>query len=342
MIELEVQGLSHSREGLLVDVGRSIIGLGFSLVKQRLADDANGVLLTLVVRGLAQKQRTLEAMLETHPRIVSFDIAPYVQGQSRPHFAASRSMSSGYVPPPAPPPQVMPKIEPAPAPSTVSQASTPKVSTLPAETSEQAIDPIPAAVERRSAEPEMAPPPPPIVAKQEPDIVLVRPPAPSRAPSAPSKPFVDVAPLDADTQAVEDMLPVLTSSYPQIFPHVKKLERSVAEGARESTLQLAGQRIGTWAFERNHANDGTMNVAEALDRIGVPALSALVEMDRKGNQLYIRHSPLCTEEGRSSCKFFSGYLEGLLGPLLPSKNLSIFEVGCRSCGANECVLAIMD
>ena len=101
-------------------------------------------------------------------------------------------------------------------------------------------------------------------------------------------------------------------------------------------------------FSLKLANDQTpthpMNVAtaEAIKRIGIPALSALVEVEQKGEQLHIRNSPLCIEGGQSSCKFFSGYLEGLLGPAILSDSLSVFAVCCRSCGADECVLAISD
>jgi hypothetical protein len=40
--------------------------------------------------------------------------------------------------------------------------------------------------------------------------------------------------------------------------------------------------------------------------------------------------------------FFTGYLEGLLGPVILPDSLSIFSVCCRSYGADECVLAILD
>lgn len=345
MIELEVQALSQSREGLLIDIGKSMVAHGFALVRQRLVDDVNGVLVTMVVRGPARKQRALESTLDTHPRVISFEISPYVQGESKPHFAASRSVASGYVPPPAPPPETMPEAEPAPAKSSVSATPAPKVPPSLAEKIELPTHHVPAMVETRSAVPEIATPSPTpsIDAEPEPDFIFVRPSAPSQAPTAvPLEPFVEVVPLDPDVEAVEKMLPALMSGYPEIFSLVKKLEQSVAEGARESTLQLAGQRMGAWTFERSHATDGTMSLEEAIERVGAPALRSLVDMDHKGNQLHIRNSPLCIEEGRSSCKFFSGYLEGLLGPLVPSQNLSIFEVCCRSCGANECVLAIMD
>ncbi|HUA79778.1 MAG TPA: hypothetical protein VL997_05355 [Dyella sp.] len=339
MIELEVQALSHSREGLLIDIGKSMVAQGFALVRQRLVDDANGVLLTMVVRGPSRKQRALESALDALPRIISFEISPHVQGESKPHFAASRSVASGYVPPPTPS-EVVTETGPAAAKPSVSTTAVPKAPPQPAENIEPPAHHVPAMVEPRPAASSTAPL---MAAEPEPDFIFVRPSTPSQAPAAvPLDPFVEVTPLDPDVQAVENMLPALMSSYPKIFPLVKELERTVAEGARESTLQWAGQRMGAWTFERNHAAGSTLSVEQALDSIGVPAMRLLVEIDHKGNQLHIRNSPLCTEEGRSNCKFFSGYLEGLLGPLVASQSLSIFEVCCRSCGATECVLAIMD
>jgi hypothetical protein len=155
-------------------------------------------------------------------------------------------------------------------------------------------------------------------------------------------PFVELIPTGPDEEAVAKILPKLENEYPEIFPRLQTLERAVAEAARESSLELAGQRTGAWVFERDYASDTKLGVHEAIERIAIPALRALVEVEQKGEQLHIRNSPLCFEGGQSSCKFFSGYLEGLLGPAVGSGSLSVFAVCCRSCGANECVLAISD
>jgi hypothetical protein len=329
MIELEIQALALSREGLLIDVGRCAAACGFNLVRQRLADDRHGVLLTMVVRGLARKQRSLEAALEKLERLISFEVSPVVEGQTKPHFAASRSVTADYVPPPPPaPPAETPKPVTA-KPVFKAPDAVPQVSPRPAptETAQPFVKPLPLL----QTEPEA-----------EPEFVFMRTPAPAPAPVVPVEPFKEVLQLDADQAAVEKLLPKLMVDYPQIFPLLKKLEQSVEEGARESSLSLAGQRIGTWLFERNHAVTSKMALDEAMERIGVPALRTLTEVDYSANQLHIRHSPLCTEEGRSSCRFFSGYLEGLLGPVVASQGLSIFAVCCRSCGANECVLAMME
>jgi hypothetical protein len=177
----------------------------------------------------------------------------------------------------------------------------------------------------------------------EPEFIFILPRTPSPAPEpAAIAPFVELIPIGPDVAAVMEVLPKLENEYPQIFPRLQRLERSVAEAARESSLELAGQRTGAWVFERDFAPGTKLGVHEAIQRIGIPALSALVEVEQKGEQLHIRNSPLCIEGGHSSCKFFSGYLEGLLGPAMSSDSLSVFAVCCRSCGADECVLAISD
>ena len=339
MIELEVQALSLSREGLLIDIGRVVLANGFNLQRQRLADDPHGVLLTMVVRGPERKQRALEAALEAHERIVSFEVSPFEAGVSRPHFAATRTVASGYVPPP---PAPVVEADPPPVqasapghPSNAPLATVPAHVPRPAEVL-QAVPPLPTLQPVR--EPESVP-----AAEPEPEFVFLRAPAPS-PPAAPivEQPFVEPVTLDADVAAVEKLWPTLMSDYPRIFPSLKKLEQAVADGARESSLQSAGQRIGAWRLQHDHAAASRMNLEQAMQRIGIPALRALVELDYQGNQLHIRNSPLCTQEGRSSCAFFSGFLEGLLGPVIGTENLSIFAVCCRSCGAGECVLALMD
>lgn len=338
MIELELQALSLSREGLLIDVGRVAAASGFALVRQRLVDDPHGVLLSMVVRGPERNQRALKAALDKHERLISFELSPVVDGAPKPHFAASRSVAKDYVPPPPPPPA------PAPAPVAEKPAPKPPESRRPADmpdvfavASVQPVRPAPPVAEVLLQEPQPTPAPEP-----EPEFVFIRTTAPAPVSAPVAEPFVELVQLDADAAAVEKLLPKLTGDYPQIFPIVKKLEQAVEVGARESSLLLAGQRIGAWVFERQHALNTKMDLQSAIERIGVPALSALLEVEYSGNQLHIRNSPLCLPEGPSGCKFLSGYLEGLLGPVIASQGLSIFEVCCRSCGADECVLAVMD
>jgi hypothetical protein len=339
MIELELQALSLSREGLLIDVGRVVAASGFALVRQRLVDDPHGVLLTMIVRGPERSQRELKAALDKHERLISFELSPFADGAPKPHFAASRSVAKDYVPPPPPAPAPAPVAEkPVPKPS----GETRRPATMPdvfAVASVQLAHPEPPVAEAMLQKPQPTPASEP---EPEPEFVFIRTPAPAPVSAPVTEPFVELVQLEADAAAVEKLLPKLTGDYPHIFPTVKKLEQAVQAGARESSLLLAGQRIGAWVFARQHALNTKMDLEAAIERIGVPALSALLEVEYSGNQLHIRNSPLCLPEGPSGCKFLSGYLEGLLGPVIASQGLSIFEVCCRSCGADECVLAVMD
>jgi hypothetical protein len=323
MIELEIQTLSERREGLLIEVGRSVIESGFILQRQRLTQDANGMLLTIVVRGPARKRRTLEAALDAHERIISFEVSAFVEGESKPHFAAARRTAwQSAVRVPAGLTAAAPVVATAVAdePALPEAVVTPVASVEPEARAEPATD-FSAA----------------LLSVSLPASLL----APAPAPLA-EVTFVEVIPLGPDVEAVEKVLPGLLGDYPQIVPRLQKLEHSVAEAARESSLALAGQRMGAWIFERDYAAAARLDLHEAIERIGVPALAALVDIEHKGGQLHIRNSPLCSEDGHSGCIFFGGYLEGLLGPAMLSQSLSIFAVCCRSCGADECVLALSD
>jgi hypothetical protein len=175
------------------------------------------------------------------------------------------------------------------------------------------------------------------------EFILPTPRAPAPAPApVVTTPFVELVPLEPDAAAVEKMLRELENDYPRIVPQLLALAHAVAEAARESSLVLAGRRTGAWLFAREYALEGGLDLREAIEHMGVPALRALVEVDQQGAQLHIHDSPLCTEDGRSGCGFFSGFLEGLLGPAIASEGLSVFPVCCRSYGADECVLAISD
>ncbi|HWU78116.1 MAG TPA: hypothetical protein VN043_16580 [Rhodanobacter sp.] len=332
MIELEIQALSERREGLLIEVGRLVVANGFTLQRQRLVQDPHGTLLTIVVRGPPRKKRGLKAALEACDRIISFDVEPFVEGEQRPHFAASRTPLVGYVPAPLPAPVVEAAAvtTPKPAPAIVAFDEVEPASLFSASESATARAAAPA------REPVIKSP-----AAPEFEFIL---PEPSRPPVATAPvdeaPFVEVVPLEPDQVAVDKLHSKLTAEYPLIMPHLLAFDHSLAEGARESSLHLAGQHMGRWVFEREHAPLGKRDLNDALEQIGVPALSALAEIELEGSQLHIRHSPLCAEAGHSGCTFFSGFLEGLLGPALTSSELSIFAVCCRSYGADECVLAL--
>jgi hypothetical protein len=184
---------------------------------------------------------------------------------------------------------------------------------------------------------------PAIQEEAEPEFVFYTPraSAPVVAPVA-ADPYVEVIPLGPDEDAVEKVVPKLLNGYPQIFHCLHSLESSVAPGARESSLQLAGQRTGAWVFERDYQPSAKLSLDDAMERIGIPALRALADVEYVGGQLRIRNSPLCKEGGRSSCQFFIGYLQGLLGPLLASGALSTFPLGCCSYGGDACVLAVSE
>jgi hypothetical protein len=372
MIELEIQGLSESREGLLIDVGRSVVASGFTLQRQRLTQDVNGILLTMVVRGPERKQRALEAALDANERLISFHTYPFEDGPPKPHYAAARKFARPPVGP-APPPvaetvvvataAVAPKqpsvaavaaampiaavATVAPDMSHVAVASAASAAPRPASVASFFADtPVLPSVPQRP-KPEVAPvvvaAPAPQEEEAEPEFVFYTPraSAPAPAPVA-ADPYIEVIPLGPDEDAVEKVVPKLLNGYPRIFHCLHSLESSVAPGARESSLQLAGQRTGAWVFERDYKPSAKLSLDEAMERIGIPALRALADVEYVGGQLRIRNSPLCKEGARSSCQFFIGYLQGLIGPLLASGGLSTFPLGCCSYGGDACVLAVSE
>ncbi len=343
MIELEIQVLSEKREGLLIDIGHCATSNGFTLQRQRVTQDVNGALLSMVVRGADRKRRALESSLEAHERVISYELSEFVEGEVKPHFAAARTFARPPVAAAAVP--VSPHV-PASAPAAVVKvaaaqavpnfASTASVRTgVATHPAEQAVVVAVVAVEPPAANTVTT-----LTDESDFEFILPQPSRPAVAAPEPEAAFVDLVPLDPDIDAVDKALRSLEQDYPQIVSRLLTLDGAVAPGARESSLSLAGQRTGAWVFERAYAAVAPGNLNEAIKSIGVPALRELVEVEQKGDQLHIRNSPLCTERDHSGCGFFSGYLEGLLGSAVGSDHLSIFPVCCRSFGADACVLAI--
>lgn len=344
MIELEVQVLAHTREGLLMEMGRLISANGFTLQRQRLVTDRHGALLTLVVAGAPRKQRALDGALGEHERVISHAITPFDGGEMREHFAASRPVdTSGYVP--AAPVAVAPAELPAAAPAAgvevaPSPASTPSPAPgvpLPAFDPEEFLLPLEAIVAPAAAVPVRV-----TDESSERPVERLAPPPPPPAPAPPpADPFVEIVPLPADEAAIERLLGDRVELSGELIAVLLQLDGAVAPGAREPTLQRAGQRLGA-ALARRDVAAAPMALMESIERVGLPALRAVAQTDAQGSQLHIRHSPLCAEAGRSGCAFFTGLLEGALGPHVAAQEVSVFNVCCRAWGADECVLAISD
>jgi len=331
MIELEIQTLSESREGLLADVGGAAVASGFSLVRQRIVQDPHGVLLTMVVRGHPRGQRALRSALDANERLISYELSPFEAGSTRPHFAASRTFARPPLPPRPEPESATPiDTRQPPAPASARPTVDAPVESEIADT----LDPLPQEHVRRRAAPETEP---------EPDFILPSPPAQPAEPAQDAvEPYVEVVVLEADTDAIDIAWPQLTQSYPHVLRRLQALGDAVAVGARASSLHETGRRLGAWLSRRNHASGGPHTLADAIERIALPALLDLVQVEHKGGHLHIHDSPLCRPDGHSGCSFFGGYLEGLLGPALASEQVSAFSLCCRSCGADACVLAISD
>jgi hypothetical protein len=255
MIELEIQILSDRREGLLVELGRTVVANGFTLLRQRLAQDDQGAWLTMIVRGPAEQQLALEEELGTHNRVRSFECSLFEGGGAQAASAAP----------------------------------------------------------------------------------VARAPAAARA-SPPATPSPAAA--GPDVRQVESALPQLAKDYPRITPWLLTLQRAVAPESRDASLQLAGRRTGVWVFKRDYAMGAKLGLADAVKRIGVPALRALASVEQHGEQLHIHNSPLCSPSGPSGCKFFSGYLEGLLGASIDPQTVLVRSLYCRSHGAVDCILEI--
>lgn len=345
MIELEVQVLAHTREGLLLEMGRLVAAHGFTLQRQRLVTDRHGALLTLIVAGAPRKQRALNGALGEHERVISHAIASFEGGEMREHFAASRAVdSSGYVPAepvaaaPAEPPAAAPSVERKITPSPATTPQPAPVAPLPAFDPAEFLLPLDTVAAAQSAAS-------PHTTDESPERAVARPvpqaPPPAAPAPPPADPFVEIVPLPADEAAIERLLGDCTELSGALTAVLLQLDTAVAPGAREPTLQCAGQRLGA-AVARRERSTTPMALTEAIERVGLPALRTLVEAAAQGSQLHLLHSPLCTEAGRSGCAFFSGLLEGALGPHLATHEVNVFNVCCRAWGADECVLAISD
>jgi len=73
MVDVEFRIVADRREGLLLSLGQLVIANGFSLVRQRIGSGADGVVLTMTVRGPEARLLQLEEHLGTHAMVASFE-----------------------------------------------------------------------------------------------------------------------------------------------------------------------------------------------------------------------------------------------------------------------------
>ena len=104
----------------------------------------------------------------------------------------------------------------------------------------------------------------------EPDFEFILP-SPPRAAEAPAPvvaaPFVELIPQGPDEPAVDKLVRELEYAYPRFVPQLLALDHAVDEAARESSLALAGRRIGGWVFEREYALDDGLDLRLGLRRV---------------------------------------------------------------------------
>lgn len=166
--------------------------------------------------------------------------------------------------------------------------------------------------------------------------------APPQAARAASSCAVAVEPSAAapDVPQIERLLPRLTQDFPHVYPALAALENGVTEAAREPSLFLAGRRMGAWVHKRDYAHGIGLNLGDAIRRIAVPAMRQLAEIEQRGVHVHVLDCPMCAPGGRSGCKFYGGYLEGLLGAAVAGKKVRVRHLSCRSDGAAHCSLEI--
>ncbi|MGO1003796.1 V4R domain-containing protein [Lysobacter sp. CA196] len=128
MVDVEFRVVSDRRDGLLLALGQVVIANGFTLLRQRMLNSEEGVVLSMVVRGPSESLLMLEERLGTHHLVQSFEASPYEAGNPSPAPASvPRNNGSSTVPTPLPP-----SAAPAapPSPSSAPPIDTQRVETL--------------------------------------------------------------------------------------------------------------------------------------------------------------------------------------------------------------------
>lgn len=130
MVDVEFRVVSERRDGLLLALGQVVIANGFTLLRQRMLNSDEGVVLVMVVRGPADQLLVLEEKLGTHHLVQSFEASPY-EGASAPPAPVARANGNGNGHAAAPPlPPSAPPLAAAPAATSTAPIDMQRVETL--------------------------------------------------------------------------------------------------------------------------------------------------------------------------------------------------------------------
>ncbi|BAV95585.1 putative hydrocarbon binding protein [Lysobacter enzymogenes] len=133
MVDVEFRVVSERRDGLLLALGQVVIANGFTLLRQRMLNSDEGVVLVMVVRGPADQLLVLEEKLGTHHLVQSFEASPYEGAPSAPPPVARANGHNGHGDGHAPPvatPAPAPAAQAAPAPAGAAPIDLQRVETL--------------------------------------------------------------------------------------------------------------------------------------------------------------------------------------------------------------------
>ncbi|WP_031373631.1 V4R domain-containing protein [Lysobacter antibioticus] len=128
MVDVEFRVVSDRRDGLLLALGQVVIANGFTLLRQRMLNSEEGVVLSMVVRGPAESLLMLEERLGTHHLVQSFEASPYEGASAAPAPTPVPRNNGSATAPTSVPPSAAPA--PAASPSSAPPIDTQRVETL--------------------------------------------------------------------------------------------------------------------------------------------------------------------------------------------------------------------
>jgi len=111
-VELQIRVVADQKESLLFELGQIVMGCGFSLVRQRMAEGNEGVSLNFAVRGPEANMLELEDRVATHRRVRSYESMMHEVAAPTPPRAAAPAptprVAQHYTPASYPPPVAYP------------------------------------------------------------------------------------------------------------------------------------------------------------------------------------------------------------------------------------------
>jgi hypothetical protein len=153
--------------------------------------------------------------------------------------------------------------------------------------------------------------------------------------------LAEVAGRNVDDSSLQRLLhrtyPDLEKAFPAVSILVRNFAPDLDPEQRQCALHALGRQLGRRRYRAHYAEGSPLPLAQALQRIVIPALRPVAQLEIQGDTLVCPDCSVCSSRPglSSSCIFFAGMIQGLLEDAPATRGAAVSVLSCER-GACAC------